>query len=53
MLVQAKYANRGPRMGYRRTHCPRSPKSCSTSRCPSYPPAPKSKTLWKPSKMFK
>ena len=38
-------------MGYRRTHCPRSLKICSTSGHPNYPPTPKSRTLWKPSKM--
>ena len=44
MLDQAKYANRDPRMGNGRTHCPRN--DC-TSGCPNCPPAPKSRTPWK------
>ena len=53
MLVQAKHANRDPRMGYGRTHCPRSPTNNSTSGCLSCPPAPKSRTPWKTSKKCK
>ena len=52
-LVQAKYASRGPRTRYGRTHCPRSPRNDSTSRCPSCPPTPSSKTPWKTSEKCK
>ena len=47
-IVRAKYANKGPRMGYRQANHPRSLRSRGTSRCPSCPPTPKSKTPWKP-----
>ena len=53
MLVQAKLANRGTRMGYGRTHCLRSLRNNSTTGCLSCPPAPKSRTPWKTSKTCK
>ena len=52
-LVQAKYVSKGPRMGYERTHCPRSLRNNSTQGCLSCPPAPLSKTPWKTSEKCK
>lgn len=53
VLVQAKYASRGPRTRYGWTHYLRSLRNDSSSRCPNFPPAPSSKTPWKISETCK